>query len=284
MSTVKKIISSLLIGALMATVGNAFQHSQTERIRFRKFSKETLDWLTKEKEVLRIGLGILPLDRDTVLLFGSLHTFAAPVGTLMLRSEDGGRSWTEVMAPIPGSSIWEVVHTGGGLLWALVVWTTESPGEVTLYKSEDRGKTWKRVAGVPKRYYNGQPDNLTFADDKHGLVEMYYGEDAGAEHEGVWTMETRDGGRTWREKERVTLADLERRRQKAKESEDSSSGAVSGRDGSEWRIVEEGERMEDERVHIRRRLPGEVSWSTIRTIARYFEVSGGEVIERQVKR
>jgi len=284
MTTFTKIISSFLTIALMATVGAALQDSRPQPIRLQKFSKETVDWLAQEKESTQIGVGILPLDRETALLFGSLYTSAAPVGALMLRSEDGGRSWTQVMAPIHGSSVWEVVYTDSGLLWALVVWSVESPGEVTLYKSEDKGRTWRRMAKVPKRYHSGQPRNLTFADSKRGLIEMYYGEDADPEHEGVWTMETKDGGRTWRETGRITLAEFEERLRKEEESKGSLSDVVRGRDGSEWRLVEEIERIGAEQIHIYRRLPGETSWSAMRSISKGFEVSGGEIIERQVKR
>src|SRR5262245_5946071 len=284
MTTFTKIISSFLTIALMATVGAALQDSRPQPIRLQKFSKETVDWLAEEKESVQIGVGILPLDKETALLFGSLHTSAAPVGALMLRSEDGGRSWTQVMAPIDGSSVWEVVYTDGGLLWALVVWMTESPGEVTLYKSENKGRTWRRIAEAPKRYYDGQPLSLTFADRKRGLIEMYYGDDAGPEHEGVWTMETKNGGRTWRETGRITLAEFEERLRKEEERKGSLSDTVRGRDGSEWRLVDEIERIGAGQIHIYRRLPGETSWSAMRSISMRFEVSGGEIIERQVKR
>jgi hypothetical protein len=131
---------------------------------------------------------------------------------------------------------------------------------------------------------DSQPRSLTFADSKRGRIEMYYGEDAGPEHEGVWTMETKDGGRTWRETGRLTLAEFEERLRKEEESKDPLSGAVRGRDGSEWRLVEESARTGAEQIQIYRRLPGETSWSAMRLIAKDFEVSGGEIIERQVKR
>ena len=193
------------------------------------------------------------------------------------------------MAPVRGSGIWEVTCTESGLLWALVVWETESPAAVKLYKSEDNGKTWRQVSKLRKRYYDGMPENLRFTDDKHGLIEMYYGDQAGPKHEGVWTMETTDGGRTWRETGRISLADYEERQKKEEESKDSSSDVVRGRDGSEWKLVWEGgliegKLVEPEQIDICRRLPGETSWSTMRTIARDFDVTGMEIIERQVKK
>ena len=189
MRTVIKLISSLLTVAFIATVGNALQDSPILPIRLQNFSRD-LDWL-REEELLQIGFDVFPLDKETALLYGSLGNGAGTFGSLMLRSEDGGRNWTEVMRPVRGSGIWEVTCTESGLLWALVVWQTESPAEVRLYRSEDRGKTWRQVSKVPKRYYDGMPENLRFTDDKHGLIEMYYGDQAGPKHEecGLWRLQ-----------------------------------------------------------------------------------------------
>jgi hypothetical protein len=270
-----RTISALLSIAVMATVGNSLQNRPVQPIRLQKFSRD-LDWI-REEQFLQVGFSILPLDKETALLFGSLGNGAATFGSLMLRSEDGGRNWTEVMSPVRGSGIWEVVYTESGLLWALVVWQTESPGEVRLYKSEDKGKTWRRVSKLRKRYYDGVPENLRFADDKHGLIEMYYGEHAGPEHEGVWTMETRNGGRSWHQTVRITLAEHEER-QKREEESNESTDVVRCRDGSEWRLVWEPEQFGDEpeQINIWRRLAGEESWRTMRTIARDFDVVGME--------
>ena len=189
-----RTISALLSIAVMAKGVSSLQNRPVQPIRLKKFSRD-LDWIREEK-LLQVGFDILPLDKETALLFGSLGNGAATFGSLMLRSGDGGRNWTEVMSPVRGSSIWEVAYTESGLVWALVVWQTESPAEVRLYRSEDRGKTWRQVSKVPKRYYDGVPENLRFIDDKHGLIEMYYGDQAGPKLEGLWTMETKDGGRT----------------------------------------------------------------------------------------
>ena len=129
---------------------------------------------------------------------------------------------------------------------------------------------------------------INFADDKHGAIEMYYGDQTGRKHEGLWTMETHDGGRTWLNTARITLAEYEERQKQQEESNDSSS-VVRAPSGSEWKIVVkdgqiEGEHVEPERLDICRRLGGELSWSTMRTIARDFEVSGMEITERQVKK
>jgi hypothetical protein len=80
------------------------------------------------------------------------------------------------------------------------------------------------------------------------------------------------------------LAEFEERLSKEEASKDSLSDVVRGRDGSEWRLVEESERTGAGQIHVYRRLPGETFWSAMRSIAKDFEVSGGEIIERQVKR
>ena len=283
MIAITRLISAFLTVAVMATVSTSIQNRPVEPVRLQRFVRD-LEWIREEK-FLQVGFDILPLDKETALLFGSLGNGAATFGSVMLRSEDGGRNWTEVMSPVPGSGIWEVVYTESGLLWALVVWQTESPAEAKLYKSEDKGKTWRRVCTLRKRYHDGEPENLRFVDDRHGLLEMYYGDQAGPKHEGVWTLETKDGGRTWRETGRITLAEYQDR-QKREEERKAHSDVVRGRDGSEWTLVSVPGQFGDEpeQVHIRRRLPGEDSWSTMRSIARDFDVLGMEIIERQLRK
>jgi len=281
MITVTRTISVLLAIAVMATVGNSLQNGPPQPMRLQKFSRD-LEWLREEK-LIEVSFDILPLDKQNALLYGSLRDLGGTVGSLMLRSEDGGRNWAEVMAPVRGSGVWELAYTASGMLWALVVWQQESPADARLYKSEDKGKTWRWVTKLKKRYHDGWPENLRFFDDKHGLLEMYYGDQAGPENEGLWTLETNNGGRSWHEIRRITLAEYEEREKKEEERRDSSN-IVRARDGSEWTLVPVGlEGDEPEQLQIRRRLPGEASWTTMRSMAYDFEVSGNELIERRLK-
>ena len=85
------------------------------------------------------------------------------------------------------------------------------------------------------------------------------------------------------------MADYEERQKKEEASKESSSDVVRGRDGSEWKLVWEGgliegKPVEPEHIDVCRRLPEEISWSTMRTLARDFDVSGVEIVERQVKK
>jgi hypothetical protein len=192
--------------------------SRSEQIQFRRYPKETLEGVAAEKDLLRIGFEILPIDKDTIFLYGDLRTAAASIGTFILRSDDAGRSWTESMNPVEGSTVDGIVFSGRESGWALVMWTIEGPGDVSLYRSRDSGKSWKKVSDIPKRHHWGWPNGFTFSDDSNGTVEMFYGDAAGPEIEGLWLLKTADGGRTWRGTRKLSGAEYEKQRLKSSEA------------------------------------------------------------------
>ncbi|HEY8185290.1 MAG TPA: hypothetical protein VIF64_04440 [Pyrinomonadaceae bacterium] len=247
--------------------------SRSEQIQFRRYPKETLEGVAAEKDLLRIGFEILPIDKDTIFLYGDLRTAAASIGTFILRSDDAGRSWTESMNPVEGSTVDGIVFSGRESGWALVMWTIEGPGDVSLYRSRDSGKSWKKVSDIPKRHHWGWPNGFTFSDDSNGTVEMFYGDAAGPEIEGLWLLKTADGGRTWRGTRKLSGAEYEKQRLKSSEAKALSPDIFSAHDGSQWKVEEEGEL-----IHILRRLPADQSWKVICTTPAYFEVSDGKLV------
>jgi hypothetical protein len=246
--------------------------SRTGQIQFRRYPQETLEWVAAEKERLSIGFSILPIDKDTVFLYGDLRTAAASIGTFILRSEDAGRSWTETMDPVDGSTVSKIVFSGRSG-WALVMWTIEGPGDVSLYRSRDDGKSWKKVSDIPKPHYWGWPDGFTFSDDRNGMVRMFYGDPAGPKIEGLWVLKTADGGRTWHGTRKLSGAEYEKQRRQSSEAEVLSPDIFSAQDGSQWKVEEQSER-----IHILRRLPADESWTVICTTPAYFEVSDGKLV------
>ena len=247
--------------------------SRTGQIHFRRYPKETLEWVAAEKDLLRIGFDILPIDKDTIFLYGDLRTAAASIGTFILRSDDAGRSWTETMSPVEGSTVDGIVFSGRQSGWALVMWTIEGPGDVSLYRSRDGGKSWKKVSEIPKRHHWGWPNGFTFSDDRNGTVGMFYGDAAGPEIEGLWVLKTADGGRTWRGTRKLSGAEYEKQRPQSSETEVPSPDIFSAQDGSQWKVEEKGELMQ-----ILRRLPADQFWKVICTTPAYFEVSAGKLV------
>jgi len=146
---------------------------------------------------------VLPDARDGTLYAGlNLGHF----GIKLHRSDDGGKSWTELPAPaFPAaedsadgpsvSMIWTLAAGGGdrpGVLWAGTL-----PG--ALFRSTDRGETWSLVDslwGVPERgeWFGGgfdDPGIHSISIDPRDSDALTIGVSCG----GVWT--SADGGDIW---------------------------------------------------------------------------------------
>src|SRR5262245_44681296 len=253
--------------ALYATQGPAPQ------LYFRKIeSKEAAEWASgseAEKNGLQLspcGKNIYPLDKETVFFFGGLRTPAVSVRSFLLRSVDGGKTWRDVMAPVHGSDVWDLFFLDSSSGWALTLWTTEGPGEVTLYSSKDGGMRWRRVSNVPKRDHTGMPGALKFDDEKNGEIEMLY------ENE-VAVLRTKDGGRTWAESQTISLDEYEKRK---RETDLSGQGVVQGKDGSQWRLLEK-----DEQVRVLRRMQANEDWKELCAIPINYGYSKGRILVHQ---
>ncbi len=154
-----------------------------------------LQWM--EDLAARDGLdlsiaGIDALDKDRVYLFGGLSTRPGTFRSVLLRSDDGGLHWAEVMPPVIGSDIQQITLVGQNQGWALVLWTVEGPGPVLLYHTADAGLTWTPLVEIPKKMALGYPYRMVFSDEMHGQIDM-------KEWEQLVILTTSDGGRTWRE-------------------------------------------------------------------------------------
>lgn len=145
--------------------------------------------------------------------------------TGMLRSTDGGATWTALASPATDyysvtivplggsdivassySSLW--LSEDGGQSWmklskpvssgassfsassirrvdATALSATDSSGAT--YLSKDKGQTWTRVVAAVENGYSGQPGVLAFSDGKNGFMV----EPAGR------AFTTKDGGATW---------------------------------------------------------------------------------------
>jgi hypothetical protein len=127
-------------------------------------------------------------------LFGRLATPAYSLRALLLRSTDGGAHWTEALPEVEHSEVLFVAFAGCEGR-ALVGWSTEGPGELTLYASPDCGATWKRRSTLPKTVWSEWPVHMAWKSGRQGTVWL---RDMNEESSPLRVLTTRDGGRTWR--------------------------------------------------------------------------------------
>lgn len=119
------------------------------------------------------------LFHDTLVGIGweEIPDSSGPSRWMMARTEDGGRNWSEVPAPMQEAGEPRFTVGPGGDFWML-----EHFG--SLRRSRDAGKSWERIAdGAVPQYVV-----VHFQDRKRGVA---------LEKRGTLSH-TRDGGRTWR--------------------------------------------------------------------------------------
>lgn len=108
-----------------------------------------------------------------------------------LISEDGGITWGTIdsQGRLPSSFTFTEDGIGHGV---------QLGGEGGFFESNDRGKTWQKLTGLPESLLSHKWWSMDFADVNHGIV---VGE------KGALAV-TRDGGRTWTEVQTGIKEDL----------------------------------------------------------------------------
>src|SRR5207247_1149852 len=120
----------------------------------------------------------------------------------LLRTVDGGLTWTPVTYPTESAGEWAYVSfvtpTAGWLLQGSAPATSMSAK--WLYRTDDGGVSWRMVARSPRQSdapdpaifdslpWSGHVKGVHFFDDQHGWIGLSRGS----------LLATDDGGRTWR--------------------------------------------------------------------------------------
>ncbi|MDC0714360.1 hypothetical protein POL68_38250 [Stigmatella sp. ncwal1] len=139
------------------------------------------------------GLAVPERAAAGIYLLGKLVAPGHSLRALLLRSTDGGAHWAEVLPPVDNSEVL-FVHFSGCQGRALVGWTTEGPGELSLFASADCGATWKWRSKLPKAIWSEWPEQMAWKDGQHGTVWL---SDTNAEQPPLRALTTRNGGRSW---------------------------------------------------------------------------------------
>jgi hypothetical protein len=215
--------------------------------------------------------GIYALNKDLVFLFGGLDTFPGTFRSVLLRSNDGGEHWYEVMEPQRGSEVTEMVFVEDGYGWALVMWTVEGPGPARLYHTTDYGESWQELPSIPYPGDHSITCDLQFFDQQRGQVRV----DKYA-MESYCLLNTTDGGLTWHETGDCCNAD---------ECDYQWPGwrekvAMTARDGSQWQLETQGFDVpyEARQIIVSRRLLSDDTWTVVSRLPQHFEYSDGQPV------
>ena len=154
----------------------------------------------------RIWLQSLQMTSATTgwaLYYSKNPNSSSGVFTLLARTTDGGRTWTDV-TPAAGRSMLATPDaaqvldpvTGEDAYLAVTAATQESNNSVNttvVFATTNGGRSWMKSA--PLRAVS-TASQVSFADPKHGFLML--GGDGGAmEEDQVWLYRTADGGKHW---------------------------------------------------------------------------------------
>jgi len=229
---------------------------------------------------------IYAIDKDKVFLGGSLD-FSNSNGfferSVLLRSLDGGKHWTEVMQTARVSKVEHIIFLDQGEGWALVQGTGElgSVMPTILWHTANFGETWEIAGSVSTASdYTRSYKTLKFYSSTHGQISLTCGGSGmckGGDYYSI--LSTQDGGVTWQESYHLTLPFVEGDSSYEKRLTafilpkggryGSHVGNCSyiniqecpsyGQDGSEWQAEYSADKMN---LSVRRRLPFESEWTT----------------------
>jgi photosystem II stability/assembly factor-like uncharacterized protein len=130
------------------------------------------------------ALTLDPEHPDTVLVAGSYVFPSVASGTFLLRSDDGGATWTELPSSVGNLVTLTFAPGRGGALYGATC--------SRLFKSGNGGLSWRRVGrGLPDRLCTGNWVNRALAVDPHDTRRVYIGTEGG----GVYA--SKDGGETF---------------------------------------------------------------------------------------
>lgn len=214
-------------------------------------------------------IGICAIDKNVAFLYG-----LSSVGSVLLKTEDGGLQWRESHTSDPRSRVRWVGFADGKTGWALVEdYWGEAGGPIALYLTTDTGKTWKPLSIVPTitRYWSFV--NIQLFDAKKGQIDLLDGQDSESPIEYLFTWTTLDGGRTWQQTNRRYLSpdaikDMPLQQPKLDRFTD--------KDGSQW---EYDDRSDPEKIIVKRRLSDNQPLTAV-AIQKYWDYKNKRIVPR----
>jgi len=221
---------------------------------------------------------IQAVDQTSVFLLGQAIDQNEVISSVLLRSDNGGVNWSEVLRPRPKTTDLSVagIHLTflkGGMGWAVGAWEMPTWGEVsiTTYQTKDYGHTWTTLSNtiLPKAGSASTFLKMSFSDEIHGQIDVLI---ENSQNDRFAYLTTRDGGMTWKETGSLLLestfafsaadkeAFLTAKHRYIEHNYTSNALESTGVDESRWKL----ELSENtSQAIIKRRLVGECDWVTI---------------------
>jgi Uncharacterized protein related to plant photosystem II stability/assembly factor len=189
------LVYSLLLVACGAVTPVAAPHTNIPSIQFQSPSITKRDVVAKEG--LDLVVGVFAASKNIVFLFGSMMARDGefqPMQSTLLRSDDGGAHWKEVMSPISNATVREFTMLESGIGWALVFNHIPPSYKYTLFQTTDYGINWQEVAIIPlssKEFPLAL--QMIFVDELHGQIDLLY------QYSYLEFLTTNDGGTNWKQ-------------------------------------------------------------------------------------
>lgn len=128
----------------------------------------------------------------TLFVTGNIHTPMATLDSILLASQDAGKTWTEPQPRLRSSGLDQIQFLDNGDGWISGANLQGAPRDPFLLITTDGGRTWRqrpifeetRVSTIESFYFDTPMHGIVFIDATldNGMHEVY---------------ETQDGGNTW---------------------------------------------------------------------------------------
>lgn len=151
---------------------------------------DTLVWIEQESGTEASFRGVSAVDEHIAWASGS--------GNTILRTIDGGTTWTKL--PAPGDSTSDFRDIQAFDANTAIAMTIGLGGASRIYKTTDGGQSW--ALKNTNQYEEGFYDGMAFWNENDGIL---YGDPVDGK---FYVLITRDGGETWSEAGRTTLPDI----------------------------------------------------------------------------
>lgn len=144
-----------------------------------------------------LELSSIEVNGVNIYLSGNLHTPSTTVSTILLASEDEGKSWTEPAARVRGAALDQIQFLDSDTGWVSGNVSGSLPKDPFLLKTTDGGKTWRRITLFDDTFF-GSIDQFWFDSRTHGVMVLNRKGSRGTPFQ---RMETMTGGDSWMSRE-----------------------------------------------------------------------------------